>query len=41
MVIKPNTDGTYTLYCCNGYTFTGSYMECQRKVSEILDGKLR
>ncbi len=41
MVIEPNKDGTYTLRCTNGYTFTGTYQECQRKVTEILDGARR
>lgn len=37
MVIEPNKDGTYTLRCCNGYAFTGTYQGCQHKVTEILD----
>lgn len=36
MAIKPNEDGTYTLYCCNGATFTGTYWECRSVVNRIL-----
>jgi len=38
MAIKPNEDGTYTLYCCNGTTFTGTYWECKNVVNRILSG---
>lgn len=37
MVIKPNGDGTYTLYCCNGSWFKGTYRECQYVVARILN----
>ena len=36
MVINPNADGTYTLVCANGYTFTGTYQECREKANEII-----
>lgn len=39
MKISPNEDGTYTLYCCNGMSFTGTYQECKHVADMILDGK--
>ena len=35
MKIVPNKDGIHTLVCPNGYTFTGTYKECQNVVSEL------
>jgi hypothetical protein len=41
MYIKPNEDGTYTLVCPNGYTYTGTYQECDSKVTKIIDAAIK